>query len=314
MSDLKLLALFAATLVSIGLTGCSTLPSEPGNHVSCMPIESNLPWGAISGLTADRHHRNRLYAVHDHNLKPPEILRLEISSTGAAITRSIPITRNQHRVKYDLEGITQRREGGFWLASEGKPGQHRPNLIVRTDAQGKVLEEIHLPPELERYRVKAGFEGIASSGKEQDEQVVVVFQRPWKDDPKGQVKIGQYWPSSGQWRFYRYPLDAPKGTGLSAITPLGGGNFAVLERDNRPFFKAKTKIIHKIHLPPLTDTVSPQRYPLLEKQVLTNILPVYPLSCGTSGKLEGMTSGDDGEFFLIADDDGDGDALLLRVY
>ena len=279
-----------------------------------MSIESNLPWGAISGLTADRHHRNRLYAVHDHNLKPPEILRIEITSAGAAITQSIPVTRNQHRVKYDLEGITQRAEGGFWLASEGKPGQMRPNLIVRTDTKGEVLEEIHLPPELARYRVKAGFEGIASSGKEQDEQVVVVFQRPWKDDPKGQLKIGQYWPSSDQWRFYRYPLDALKGTGLSAITALGDGDFAVLERDNRPFFKAKTKVIYQIHLSSLTDTVSRQHYRLLEKHILTDVLPIYPLSCGTSGKLEGMASRDDGEFFLIADDDGDGDALLLRVY
>ncbi|WP_041070504.1 esterase-like activity of phytase family protein, partial [Thiolapillus brandeum] len=273
-----------------------------------------MPWGALSGLSADRNTRNILYAVHDHNLHPPEILVMDLSPSQATIRKSIHIRKELQPPPYDLEGISHRSAGGFWLASEGKPGRHLPNLIILTDAQGRVLKEIPLPPEVARYRIKAGLEGIASSGEDNREQVVVVFQRRWKDDPRGQVKIGQYWPATGQWYFYRYPLDAPRGTGLSAVTALGNGDFAVLERDNRPFFKAQTKVIYKVHLPAPTGQSSRHGYPLLKKQLLRDILPLYPISCGTNGKLEGMALDSGRDFLMIADDDGKSDALLLRLH
>jgi len=311
MSALKLLLPAFVLTLSAGCTGLLT-PAEQG--LSCQRIESDIRWGALSGLTADPVHEHILYTVHDHNLPRPEILVMNASGDQAVITRSIPVLRNGEEPLYDLEGIARRQAGGFWLASEGKPGRHRPNLIVRTDSAGHVEEEVPLPAAVARYRTKAGFEGVASTGTGEQERVALVFQRRWKDDPRDQVKIGQYWPASGQWHFYRYPLDAPKGTGLSAIVALGNSDFAVLERDNRPFFKAKTKMIYQIHLPARASQASQHEYPLLEKHLMRNILTSYPISCGTNGKLEGMAQGAGGDIFMIADDDGKGDALLLRLH
>ena len=304
--------LLGSGLLSLVLSGCNTLGSKSGGVMGCLSLESDLDWGALSGLSANLHDPNRLYTVHDHNLSPPEILVIELDPTQAQITESIPVSRDQRRPKYDLEGIAKRWNEGFWLASEGKPGQKRPNLIVRTDAQGRVLEEVPLPPALTRYRVKAGLEGIAAWGSNDRERVAVVFQRSWRDDPRGQVKIGQYWPATGQWEFYRYPLDAGKGLGLSGISYLPDGSALVLERDNRPFLKARIKRLYRVALPARPQS-GRDRYPLLEKQPVLDILAVYPLVCGNNGKLEGMATTPGGKIYLVADDDGDGSARLIRT-
>ncbi len=303
--------LFLAFSLSLLASACSSLPAFSTKNLSCRNIDADLSWGALSGLTTDIRIHNRLYAVHDQNLPRPEILVLDISGHQASITHSIPIRKNARPPVYDLEGIAHRQEGGFWVTSEGKTGRKLPNLIVRVDENGQVREEVPLPASITRHQVKTGLEGIAVTGKGKKERVTVAFQRSWKDDPKGQVKIGQYWPATGQWRFYRYPLDTPKGTGLSAITPLGNGLFAVLERDNNPFFKAKTKAIYQIELPRQPATTAGPPYPLLNKSLLMDLLPTYSLRCGTNGKLEGMTSGAGGELYLVADDDGKGNAMLL---
>jgi hypothetical protein len=272
-----------------------------------------MPWGALSGLTADRHSTNILYTVHDHNLPGVHIWRIDTSGNHASLSRHLSV-RNKHGTPdYDPEGITVRDEGGFWLASEGKPGRGLPNLIVRIDAAGRVQQEIPLPPAVARYRVKAGFEGIAGIGSGYNERVAVIFQRRWKDDPKGQVKIGQYWPARDQWRFYRYTLDKHKGTGLSAIAFRNDGTATVLERDNKPFFKAKFKNLYRVQLPDSPDSSSPSDYALLKKFRVINILQHYPLPCGSNGKLEGLAISSDGKAYMIADDDGDGDVNLLSA-
>ncbi|WP_457668935.1 esterase-like activity of phytase family protein [Thiolapillus sp.] len=306
MSALKLLLPVFVLTLSAGCTGLLT-PSEQG--LSCQRIESDIRWGALSGLTADPVHERILYAVHDHNLPRPEILVMNASGNQAVITRSIPVLRNGEEPPYDLEGIARRQAGGFWLASEGKPGRHLPNLIVRTDSAGHVEEEVPLPAAVARYRIKAGFEGIASTGTGEQERVAVVFQRRWKDDPKGQVKIGQYWPARGQWRFYRYVLDKRKGSGLSAASFTPSGDLVVLERDNKPFFKAKIKRLYRLALPSTPDT-SGKPYPVLHKTLVGDILQSLDLFCGTDGKLEGLTRSASG-YYLIADDDGDGNVPLL---
>jgi len=304
--------LLPALILSL-TAGCGTLASASKYSMSCRHIEADMRWGALSGLAADTTNEAVLYAVHDHNLPHPKILVLDVSGHQAIISRSIPVLRNGSEPPYDLEGITRRGQGGFWLASEGKRGRGRPNLIIHTDESGQVLEEIPLPPSVAQYRIKAGFEGIASTGTGDREQVVVVFQRSWKDDQPGQVKIGQYWPARAQWRFYRYPLDRPKSNGLSAAVFLDDGTVAVLERDNKPLYKARTKAIYKISLPSSPDPKSAPPYPLLEKTRMMDILSSYSLACGTDGKLEGMALTPGEKLFLVADDDGKGHAMLLQV-
>ncbi len=298
--------LIVPVLLSLAVTACNSLLLHSAGF-ACQSIESETSWGGISGLAHDNHDPCILYGVHDHNLQGQAIYVLDICQASSRIKYSIPIRRSGQVPDYDLEGISQRPAGGFWLASEGKPGRHLPNLLVRTDAQGRVLEEVPLPPAISRYRVKAGLEGIASTGEGKNEQVVVVFQRRWKDDPKGQVKIGLYSPASHHWQFFRYPLDARKGTGLSAVSFLPDGSTAVLERDNKPFHKARIKRIYRLRLPR-----SSSGMPLLKKELLTDLLSRHPLLCGSNGKLEGMTAAGN-RLYLVADDDGDGTAMLLRV-
>ncbi|WP_457676279.1 esterase-like activity of phytase family protein [Thiolapillus sp.] len=293
-------------LATIMLSACTGM-ADRNRHGSCRPIESPSRWGALSGLATDHTYPARLYAVHDHNLSPPEILFIDVSGPQAIITHFLAITRSGSTPAYDLEGIAHRASGGFWLVSEGKRAATRPNLLIRVDAHGRVEQEIRLPPEVARYRVKAGLEGITTRGHGEEEQVIMVFQRRWKDDPRGQVKIGLYHPATNQWRFFRYPLDIRKGTGLSAVSFLDDGSIAVLERDNRPFHKAKIKKIYRIQIP------APGASPLLQKELLIDLLTHHNiLLCGSNGKLEGMTvSGN--RIYLVADDDGEGSALLLHV-
>ena len=304
MPALKLVVI--GCLAGVILAACSGLAGQ-GEKLACQPIASDLPWGALSGLTADTQHPYRLYAVHDHNLSPPEILVMDVSGPKAVITHSLPITLDAKPPALDLEGIARRPSGGFWLVSEGKPAAGRPNLLLRTDENGRIREEIPLPPGMARHRVKAGLEGISAWGSGDNERVAVVFQRRWKDDPEGQVKIGLYSPTTHHWRFFRYPLDARKGTGLSAVSFMPDGSIAVLERDNKPFHKARIKRIYRVRLPH-----SSTRIPPLQKELLVDLLSRHPLQCGNDGKLEGMTAAGN-RLYLVADDDGDGTAMLLRI-
>lgn len=305
-------------LIFIGLTagllgGCNSLSTRQEYGIYCSSIKADVSWGAISGLAADQTDPHTLYGVHDHNLPDQEIYVLKLSSRPVVvITRIIPVRKNGQMPDYDLEGITRREQGGFWLASEGKPGRRLPNLIVRVDDRGQVLEEIPLPARLSPYRTKAGFEGVTVDGAGADERVTVVFQRRWKDDPKGMLKIGRYRVHDRQWQFFHYPLDANKGVGLSSIEALGNDRYLVLERDNRPFFKARIKRIYAVTLP--TQDGRQERIPKLGKQLVHDLLASHnALSCGTDGKLEGMALTNSGLLYLIADDDGKGNARLLRL-
>ncbi len=310
MSPLKSVVL---TLMVVSGTGCNSQLSRSDQGLSCQSISADTSWGALSGLSADPIKTERLYAVHDHNLPGMEILKIDTHDNPVKLSKHRLIHKQGRLPSYDLEGIAARKAGGFWLASEGKIGQKRPNLIVRTDDAGNVLDEIPLPPEVSRYRVKAGFEGIATIGSGNNERVAVVFQRSWKDDPRGQVKIGQYWPASERWQFYRYQLDKAKGVGLSAISFLTDGSAIVLERDNKPFFKAKFKRLYQIHLPEHVENQGSGSYPLLGKTLISDILTHYSLTCGTNGKLEGLAVKADGRIYLIADDDGKANAELLSI-
>ncbi len=303
----------AALLLLASLLGaCDTLGTAGDATLSCKPIHADFPWGALSGLTADESDPDILYAVHDHNLPDPEIYVLDISSSPALIKNRILLRRQGRSPDYDLEGVAQRTGGGFWLASEGKPGRGLPNLLVHVDDEGRVVDEVALPASMTPNKTKAGFEGIAVDGSGGEEQVVAVFQRSWRDDPEGLLKIARYRVRDKQWFFYHYPLDAKKGAGLSAITSLGNNRFLVLERDNRPFFKARIKRIYAITLPDHGATSSPLT--VLNKALILDLLGVHnQLLCGASGKLEGMSSSKDGKLYLITDDDGKGNARLLEV-
>ena len=284
------------------LAGCATPPGSGDLTVRCHAVEPLSRWGAISGLTMDRGY---LYAVHDHNRPNPEILELAPSSEGMVIRRRIPL-HAPHRY-LDLEGISRRQGGGFWVVSEGRGRQK--NRLLRIEADGRLSESIALPASTRIHRRKGGFEGVAVRGQGPTERVVVAFQHSWKDDPPGVVKLGRYHPAERRWYFFRYPLDAA-GSGISALTFLPDGRLAVVERDNEPLFRAKIKRIYTLALPREAAPAG-----LLEKQLLLDLLQWRSrlLQCGTNGKFEGLAAAGPRHLFLVADDDGDASARILEL-
>ena len=166
-------------------------------------------------------------------------MQIDATQTPALITNAITVTKGGKAVGYDAEGIAQRADGGFWIASEGDPDKKEgavKDLLIRVNTQGEVQEEIALPEALARHAVRFGLEGVTTTGSGASEKVWLAVQREWKDDPKGMAKILSYSPATQVWGVLHYPLESSKAqggwVGLSEITSVGDDNFVVIERDN----------------------------------------------------------------------------------
>jgi hypothetical protein len=206
-------------------------------------------WGALSGLTADPETPGRLFAISDSAYAEAAIYEIDATETPARILRRIVVSADGAPVEnLDLEGISARAEGGFWLASEGN--NDRANRLLRVDADGVVEEDMALPEAITAGMTTNGLEGVASTGTGADEIVWLAVQREWADDERGFVKLVSYTPATGTWGVVRYPLE-PAGTGwvgLSEITPLGDGRFAIIERDNQIGGAARLKALFLVSL------------------------------------------------------------------
>jgi hypothetical protein len=216
---------------------------------------------------------------------------------------------------YDFEGVAARPEGGFWFASEGRTnaGSSRPNLIVRANQAGTVLTAVPLPAGLAAGATSNGFEGVAVTGTAAggDETVWVAVQREWADDPAGFVKIGRYHVATGDWTFARYPLEttaAPPAAatiGLSEITPLPNGDFAIIERDNQLGQEARIKRIYEIDPDSVQFQPVGQSLPVLSKTLFADVIgDLRAASITVPDKLEGVAVTTDRRLFLVTDNDG----------
>ena len=82
------------------------------------------PWVALSGLSGDPKDRNTLWTVSDSYLAQAYVYKVDVGHKPALIERRIAVgginAADQRFGDFDLEGIAARREGGFWLASEGR--------------------------------------------------------------------------------------------------------------------------------------------------------------------------------------------------
>jgi hypothetical protein len=164
-------------------------------------------------------------------------------------------------VNIDPEGIAVAASGGFWIASEGAGTfndvanpVNSPNLLLKVDANGVIEQAVRLPQALDAAQLRFGFEGVA----EYDGLVYVAFQRRWSLDTANQVRIGIYDPTTAEWQFVFYTLDAPLSpaggwVGLSEITSLGNGHFLIVERDNMAGPDARIKRIYEVDLTVITE-------------------------------------------------------------
>lgn len=282
------------------------------------------PWVALSGLAADPVDANRLYAVNDSFLAAGFIYKIDVSSAPAVITDRVEVTGAS--ADLDLEGVAVGPSGTFWLGSEGNDSS-RPNLVLEVDATGTVLREIELPAAMTDQRRGNGIEGIAVAGEPGAEIVYVALQRAWPNegDIDGvNTKIGRYDVATDTWSFVHYPLQ-PEGAGgwigLSELTPLPDGSFAVIERDKGwgpstgPI--AELKAVYRIELADADFRAydDPAGLVTIDKSLLVDVLPALAeASIWTAEKLEGLAVAADGTMYVVTDNDGVDDAPGETVF
>lgn len=282
-----------------------------------------IPWGALSALSADKDDADKLYTVHDSFYQQSRIYHVDVSARPAKISGETVLNKDGATVNYDLEGLAQRSDGSFWLASEGAKNAgdpaFKPNLLIEAAADGTVVREIRLPASVDARQKGNGYEGVAVTGAVGvDEQVYVAFQREWTGDPAGHVRIGVYTPADDsdptveedEWKFFYYPLDpieSPAGgwVGLSEITALGHGKFAIVERDNQAGPDARIKRVYTVDLMGETPVAEGGAFPVLDKSLAVDVLPAMQAGKGwVHDKLEGLARTAEGTVYVVTDNDG----------
>lgn len=232
------------------------------------------PFSALSGLAPSRFGRG-LWSVPDNAL-PTSIYYVRTGLEQAPVYTATPVRLNGQQARYDGEGIAvdtsiarNRFFGGWWIASEGNPGNGVPNLLVQVDFFGRVRREIQLPASIDpaadaslpgSAQGAAGGETIRSNGfegvtiSEDGRYLLAVIQREFGGEfATGQkfTRIARYdltqlrgggaaalsngVRTGGDWEFFFLPLDATNTSsnwiGLSEIITIGAGEYAVIERD-----------------------------------------------------------------------------------
>lgn len=287
-----------------------------------------IPWVALSGLVGDPTDAHILYAVSDAFLAEGFIYKIDASRQPAAIVERLQITGASATL--DPESIAIGPDGHFWVGSEGNDSS-RPNLVLKIDSStGAVLNEITLPADLVDMRRGNGIEGIAVTGTAGAEFVYVAIQRAWPnegDTDKVNTKIGRYQVATGDWGFVHYPLE-PEGVGdwigLSELTLLPNGAFAVIERDKgwgpTTGFNAELKAIYGVDLATAEFRAfdDPSGLVTIGKSLLRDVLPdLEAVSIWTAEKLEGLAVTADGQVYIVTDNDGvdgaTGETIFLNL-
>lgn len=315
--------------------------------------DTYIPFSALSGLAsaappnqeADSEMEHILYTVEDSFYKKNRILTIDTSKYPAVVESEMRITdpddilpaclatieafnatatvvvNDDDTVNIDPEGIAISSKGVFWIVSEGrgtvgdvvKPFEY-PNMLLKVADDAKVAECVLLPQDGSfEPQVRFGFEGVAEDG----DHVVVAIQRAWGNDEHPRISV--YDASAKSWKHAFYPLDAPASqnggwVGLSDVSPLGAGQFLVLERDNQGGPDAAIKRLYKIDL----GDFSFGDGALLEKELFLDLMPALMKTNGQAiEKVEGLAVTRAGDVWINTDNDGvddsSGEQVLLKV-
>lgn len=288
----------------------------------------HLGWGALGALSADPGNAGHLWAASDAAYATGRIYRVDVDADPAVIEKVVEVTDGGVRPAIDIEGISAREDGGFWLAVEGASGAG--NTVLRTDGAGRVVDTVNLPTAVTDHVRNWGLEGITTTGTGASEVVYVALQRPlWVDPTVGagavqplegnNARIGRYDVAAGTWTWFSYPLATTTATGdwvgLSEVTAVDEDTLAVIERDKLNGPAAAIKRVYTVDLPGTGGTTTPTP---LTKELAVDVLPsLTGLKGWTQEKLEGLTIGADGEVYAVTDNDGlddaTGETQLLRL-
>ena len=264
-----------------------------------------IGWGALGALSGDQHDPKGLWSASDSAYSPARIYHLDVSAVPAVLDDVIEVTDGGEPVDLDIEGIAERTQGGFWLASEGATGPE--NALVRTDADGVVVETVTLPTEVAAGLGKWGLEGVAVRGSGASETVYVALQRPLTGEDT--ARIGRYDVAEAAWTWFAYPMETTSTEGdwigLSEITVIDRDTVAVIERDKLMGPAAAVKRIYTVDLPAgSADEVTP-----VTKTLAVDLLPAMTGRNGwTQEKLEGLAVTTRGRVYAVTDNDGVDDA------
>ncbi|WP_329384375.1 esterase-like activity of phytase family protein [Streptomyces sp. NBC_01716] len=269
-----------------------------------------IGWGALGALSAVPGKSSQLYSVTDAAYSTTKILTIDAARQPAVIARSLTVKGTDGRpIGYDAEGIHARKQGGFWLAVEGKTGAG--NKLVRLDSAGNTRQVVPLPTDVAAGLGGQGFEGVTATTDRRGHEVVwATLQREVKTDPAGTVRLGRYDVEADSWSWYGYRIGSTSTPGdwigLSEITAVGD-KLAVIERDKLNGPSAKIKRIYTVDLPSSAAPSGPLR--VLPKKLAHDVLPDLRAGNGwTQEKLEGLTVAGNGEVYAVTDNDGLDDA------
>lgn len=305
------------------------------NRVDGTPI----PWAALSGFAIDPYDDDIIYTIHDSFFQQSRIYTMDVSQHPAVIIGETVLTNNGAAVDLDPEGIavSAKDKSSFWIASEGAGSVDdagRPvtsnSVVVHAAADGSIIETVALPDDVNAKQRRFGFEGVASVMEGNHEILYVAFQRAWVGDPEpdnvtdgGKVRIGRYDTSTGEWTFAYYPLNvrqSPNGgwVGLSEITALGNGEFAVIERDNQANTDARIKKVYKFSVDGVTFKSEGAEFETLNKTLVRNLMRDLKRTRGlTLEKIESLAVTKKGDMLFANDNDGvddsNGETQLIRV-
>lgn len=288
-----------------------------------------IPFSALSGLAAADApgiggQAGILYSVDDSFYSKSRIFTIDVTSFPYAITNEMRVmdsdgvlaaafpnstlVNDDMTVNLDQEGIAVSREGGYWIANEGagtvgdiENPVTTANFVVKVSTEGVIETVVTLPEEIDAIQVRFGFEGIAEYG----DFIVVAFQRAWGEEAN--PRLGIYDTTSSTWKFVFYPLDTPSSqnggwVGIGDLSPVGNGDFVVLERDNQGGPDAAIKKIYKISLGSMLEV---EESTTVEKTLVRDVLPDLAASNGNIyEKLEGLAVTSEGEVWINNDNDG----------
>lgn len=295
------------TLYEHFANGAPVATNEP-----LLQSKTDLPWGGLSGLTADK---NFIYAVPDDVFGQSRIFRINQDSLAQGtmeIDSAIMLSAQDGTpLSIDPEGIAK-TENGFWIAAEGKTPDK--NELILVSENGVVQKRVSLSKEIldlfTDKKMSTGFEGVALS---QDGKTLYVALQRGFDVAQPNAAILAYSIATDTWSYAQYPLDQhssdPKKiwSGISEIALTPNGELLVLERDKggetNGAITAEIKRIYKV------SAANVAKGGILAKTLVHDLRKEYNY---LAEKAEGMTVWN-GDLWVVNDNDGAGWTRLINT-